>query len=100
MGTHGENSREYKFELMRLHLEEGIAIKVISEQFGIPQQTLFGWRTQYRKYGTDAFVGCGRQRPEDAELRKLRKENEELKLQVEILKKAAAYQAREKSKGK
>jgi transposase len=98
MGTHGENSREYKFELMRLHFEEGIAIKVLSEQFGIAQATLFGWRTQYRKYGEDAFVGCGRQRPEDAELRKVRRENEELKMQVEILKKAAAYQAREKSK--
>jgi transposase len=100
MGTHGENSREYKFEMMRLHQEEGISIKVLSEQFGVPQATLFGWRTQYRKYGGDAFVGCGQQRPGDAELRKLRKENEELKMQVEILKKAAAYQAREKSKRK
>ena len=98
MGTYGENSREYKFELMRLHLQEGIPIRVLSEKFGIPQATLFGWRRQYRQYGGDAFVGCGRQRPGDAELRKLRKENEELKMQVEILKKAAAYQARQELK--
>lgn len=93
MGTHGEKSREFKFEIMRLHYEEEIPIKYLAEQFGIPQSTIFSWRVQYRKYGKDAFVGCGHQRPEEAELKKLRKENEELKMQVEILKKFQAYLA-------
>ena len=97
MGTHGEQSREFKFQMMELHYKDGVAIKVLSEKFGIPEPTLFGWRSQYRKYGEDAFVGCGRQRAEDAELRKLKKENERLKMQVELLKKVAAYQAQKKS---
>lgn len=97
MGTHGESSKAFKMEIMELHLKDNISIKVLSERFGISASTIYSWRDQYRKYGADAFVGCGHQRPEDAELRKLRKENEELKMQVEILKKVAAYRAQKES---
>lgn len=100
MGTHGEQSREFKFRIMELHYQQKVSIKVLSEKFGIPQTTIYGWRNEYRKYGKDAFVGCGRQRPADAELRKLKKENEELRMQVEILKKVAAYQAQKESEKK
>lgn len=97
MGTHGESSKAFKMEIMDLHLKDGISIKVLSERFGISASTIYSWRGQYRKYGEEAFVGCGHQRPGDAELRKLRKENEELKMQVEILKKVAAYRAQKES---
>ena len=97
MNTHGEESREFKFRIMDLHHKDGVSIKILSEQFNIPVHTLYGWRKQYRKYGSDAFVGCGRQRPEEAELRKLRRENERLKMENELLKKVAAYQAQKKS---
>ena len=97
MGTHGESSKAFKMEIMDLHLKDGISIKVLSERFGICTSTIYGWRDQYRKYGEEAFVGCGHQRSGDAELRKLRKENEELKMQVEILKKVAAYRAQKES---
>jgi len=82
---------------MELHEKEKISIKTIAEKFGIAEPTLYGWRAQYRKYGKDAFVGCGKQRPEDAELRKLKRENEQLKMENELLKKVAAYQAKKKS---
>ena len=97
MGTHGESSKAFKMEIMDLHLKDGISIKVLSERFGISASTIYGWRDQYRKYGEEAFVGCGHQRPGDAELRKLRKEDEELKMQVEILKKVVAYRAQKES---
>ena len=97
MGTHGESSKAFKMEIMELHLKDGISIKILSERFGISQSTIYSWRNQYRKYGDEAFVGCGHQRPGDAELRKLKRENEELKMQVEILKKVAAYQAQKES---
>jgi hypothetical protein len=44
--------------------------------------------------GDEAFVGSGKHRTADAELSKLKRENEKLKMQVEILKKVAAYQAK------
>ena len=100
MGTHGESSREFKFKIVELYTKENIPVKILSEKFAIREQTIYTWIRQYRKYGDDAFVGCGKQRPQDAELRRLKKENERLRMQVEILKKAAAYQAEQESKKK
>lgn len=97
MSTYGEKSREFKFRIIELHYKDNIAIKILADKFRIPEQTIYTWRKQYEKYGNDAFVGSGKQRPEDAELRKLRKENETLKMQVELLKKVAAYQAQKES---
>ena len=88
---------QLKFHIMDLHHNDGVAIKLLSEKFAIPEHTIYGWRRQYRKFGKDAFVGCGQQRPADVELRKLKRENERLKMQVELLKKVAAYQAQKES---
>lgn len=97
MRTYGEESREFKFQIMELHYKDKISVKTLAEKFDLHENTIYGWRKQYEKYGEDAFVGCGRQRPADAELRKLKKENEYLKMQVELLKKVAAYQAKKES---
>lgn len=97
MGTHGEKSRQFKFEIMKLHHEDGISVKILAEKFNLKPSTIYTWIETYRMYGKDAFVGTGRQRPEDAELRKLRKENEYLKMQNELLKKLAAYRAKQES---
>ena len=55
--------------------------------------------SEYRELGDDAFVGKGHQTPNDAELRRLRKENERLRMENEILKKAAAYFAKAPENG-
>lgn len=41
-----------------------------------------------------AFVGSRNIKPEEAEMKRLQRENKELREEVEILKKAAAYFAR------
>ena len=46
---------------------------------------LYRWIGQYKTFGKDAFVGKGNLRPEEAKLKKLQKENEELRQQEEIL---------------
>lgn len=40
------------------------------------------------------FVGSGNIKPEDAEMKRLQRENKELREEIEIFKKAAAYFAR------
>jgi len=97
MNTYSEKSRQFKFEIMDMHYKDGISVKILSEKFCIPASTIYTWKDEYKKYGKDAFVGSGQQRPEDAELRKLRKENEYLKMQNELLKKLAAYRAKQES---
>ena len=87
-------SREFKIKACELVLKDGIKHKVVAKKLGINHIMLYQWIDNYQTYGDDAFVGKGHQHKEDAELKKLRKENERLKMENEILKKAAAYFAK------
>ena len=87
-------SKEFKMKACELVVKDGIKHKVVAERLGINHIMLYEWINQYNTYGDDAFVGKGHQHKEDAELKKLRKENELLKMENEILKKAAAYFAK------
>lgn len=91
-------TKEFKVSACRLVLEEGIKVAVVAEKFAINPVMLHRWVSEYEEYGDEAFVGKGHQRPADAELRKLKKENERLKMENEILKKAAAYFAKHPEK--
>lgn len=86
--------KEYKMQILDLILKDKITVKVVAEKFSISEPTIYTWLSRYEKYGEEGFVGSGHQRKADGELRKLKKENERLKMQVEILKKVAAYQAK------
>jgi transposase-like protein len=87
-------SKEFKIKACELVLKDEIKHAVVAEKMGINKIMLYRWIDEYETYGEEAFVGKGRQRSSDAELRKLRKENERLKMEMEILKKAAAYFAK------
>ena len=84
-------SKEFKVKACELVIKDGIKHAVVAEKMGINKIMLYRWISEYETYGEEAFVGAGHQRSEDAELRKLRKENERLTMENEILKKAAAY---------
>ena len=87
-------SKEFKVKVCELVIKDGIKHAVVAEKMGINKIMLYRWISEYETYGEEAVVGAGHQRSEDAELRKLRKENERLKMENEILKKAAAYFAK------
>ena len=87
-------SKEFKIKACELVLKEGIKHKVVAEKMGINHIMLYKWIDEYQTYEEEAFVGKGYLRSPDAELRKLKKENERLKMENEILKKAAAYFAK------
>ena len=87
-------SKDFKIKACELVVKEGIKHKVVAEKLGINKIMLYQWIDDYQTYGDDAFVGKGHQHKEDAELKKLKKENERLKQENEILKKAAAYFAK------
>ena len=84
-------SKEFKIKACELVLKDVIKHKVVAEKLGINHIMLYQWIDNYQTYGDHAFVVNGHQHKEDAELKKLRKENERLKMENEILKKAAAY---------
>lgn len=88
-------TKEFKIQACELVVKNRLKAKAVADKMGISHIMLYRWMDQYKTYGTDAFVGKGHIRPEEAKLKKLQKENEELRQQVEILKKAAAYFAKE-----
>lgn len=88
-------SREYKEEAVRLVVELGIPASQAARDLGINGSMLRRWVKEYEASGGEPFPGHGRLRPEQAEIRRLQKEVARLKAERDILKKAAAYFARE-----
>jgi transposase len=88
-------TKEFKLEAIRL-LEAGDKPGTqIARDLGIRRNMLYKWQDQLSTKGEDAFKGAGRKLEADDDIKKLQSENERLKEEVEILKKAAAYFARE-----
>ena len=91
---HKTYSKEFKVKACEMVLKDGMKHAEAAERLGINKILLYQWTSAYETYGEEAFVGKGHQRAADAELKKLRKEYEKLKMENEILKKAAAYFAK------
>lgn len=87
-------SKDFKVQACKLVLEDEIKASIVAEKFNINVVMLYRWISEYETYGDEAFVGKGHLKSTDAEIRKLRKENERLKMENDILKKAAAYFAK------
>jgi len=82
--------REFKVQAVKLSLEKGKTVKEVAEDLGISAGNLTRWRREYREDSEHSFPGMGKLKPEDEEMRKLRKENADLKQERDILKKALA----------
>ena len=95
MGTRRRYNREYKVEAVRLVTERGVSMAQAARDLGLHLNTLRKWVREHREDPVQAFPGEGRQRPEAAELTRLRRENARLRMERDILKKAAAYFAKE-----
>lgn len=81
---------EFKREAVRLLETSGKSGAEIAQELGISDGSLYTWRKQLAEQGEVAFPGKGHQTPAEEELRQLRSENERLKMERDILKKAIA----------
>ena len=94
MGKRRRFTQEFKLEAVRL-LEGGARPPAeIARDLGVPRNRLYKWQEQVKKKGAAAFPGEGRGRNND-EVVQLRRELERVKEERDILKKAAAYFAKE-----
>lgn len=89
-------SKEFKLEALRqLSLGERPGTE-IARDLGIRRNLLYKWQEQQDKNGENAFQGSGRKPANQSdELAKVKKELAEVKMERDILKKAAAYFARD-----
>lgn len=84
---------EFKQAAVKL-VESGQRPAEVARQLGVSEQTLGNWRKS-AKAGKLVKRGGKPITPEQMELSRLRAENQRLKMEMEILKKAAAYFAKE-----
>jgi transposase len=84
---------EFKQAAVRMVTEEGLSQAEVSRRLGIPQNSLQNWKRSLK--GGTAPAGPGQPSALEAELLRLRAENERLRMEREILKKATAFFAKE-----
>jgi len=96
MSRRGRYPTEFKVEAVRLLNEGGKPASEIAMELGVKRTLLYRWRDQVTNKGEKAFKGSGRPKSEEmSELSRLRQELKAVKEERDILKKAAAYFARD-----
>jgi len=97
---HGKYTKEFREEAVKLVTEEKLSIPETAGRLNLPKSTLENWMRKYR-VGKLGEIGIN-YRPlteTEMELAKLKRENAELRMERDILKKAAAYFAKESLPG-
>ena len=87
--------REFKIEAVRLIRERGVSVAQASRDLEVHENVLRKWVKEFAADPGQAFPGPGQMKPEQLEIERLRREVAKLKAERDILKKAAAYFARE-----
>ena len=86
---------EFKAEAVKLVTEQGYSVAEAARSLGVHETLLRSWKQALEARGDQAFPGRGRLPAVEDELRRLRAENKRLLAERDILKKAAAFFARE-----
>ena len=79
-------TKEFKQEAVALTHQSGVSIAQVARDLGIGYSMLDRWRREIAGEGDKAFPGKGH--PRDEELARLQKENQRLRMERDILKKA------------
>ena len=86
-------SNDFKLQAAKLVVESGYTYKEASQRLGTTDWSIRQWVDKFRKDGQLPPKGAAQ--PEADEFRQMKKELKRLRLENEILKKAAAYFAKE-----
>ncbi|MEX2600517.1 MAG: transposase [Balneolaceae bacterium] len=82
-------SKEFKLDVIQQsHMRENI--QELAVELGINPETIYRWRREYKDNESESFPGQGvpRESDEQKELNRIKKENADLRMERDILKKA------------
>ena len=88
-------TREFKLEAVKLVRERGVTVAQAARDLGVHGTVLRRWVQECVADSQQAFPGQGQMKPDQVEIERLRREVTKLKAERDILKKAAAYFAKE-----
>ena len=89
--TYKQYTKEFKEEAVALVLEQGYSVPEAAKSLGIATNMLYKWKDKIEA----ECEGKALKEDEREELKRLRKEVKELRMEKEILKKASAFFAKE-----
>ena len=94
---HGETEvyAGVKLEAVRLIKDRGVSYVQASQDLNVHPSQLRDWVKRFSDDPQQAFPGNGQMKPEQLEIAQLKREVAKLKAERDILKKAAAYFAKE-----
>jgi transposase len=87
-------TREFELAAVKLITEQGRSVAEAARSLGVSQKQLRHWKSVLRDQGQQAFPGNGNLPPADEELRRLEEENQRLRMERDVLKKATAFFAK------
>ena len=88
---------EFKREAVRLVTDHGYGVTEAARNLGINAQMLGRWKRQAERPSNGSHGGNGHVSAEQEELQRLRKENQRLRMERDILKKTVRFFASESS---
>ena len=93
MAKYRKYSKEFKLQASRLVTEQGYSYQQAAQKLGTTGWSIRNWVQKFRQTGE--LPAKEQTEPKADELRQLRKEFAQLRMEKNILKKAAAYFARQ-----
>ena len=88
-------TKEFKQDAVNLVTEQGYSASEAGRRLGVGQSNVSRWVRELRKDQQDGAEGEIPRKELEAEVKRLKKENQRLQMEREILKKAAAFFAKE-----
>lgn len=83
--------RQFKVAAVKLELEDNMSVSEVAKELSINYNSLYRWISEYEEYGEGAFPGHGGALYNSQYgIKKLKRENEELRAELELLKKYRA----------
>ena len=87
-------SKEFKIQTVQLILDGQRPLKAVERDLNIDPSTLRDWKRKYLEDQENAFPGKGHLKPEEEEIRRLRRQSVDLREENAILKKALAISSK------
>lgn len=91
--TRRRHTMEFKQEAVRMVTQQGLSLAEAARRLGVHENLLRNWKKSFEKHGPP--VSAAQPSALEAELMRLRTENEQLRMERDILKKATVFFAKE-----